>query len=237
MPDDPDRNTHEAALVAILLLWQKESRVDLLERIRAEQAVAESYWRREQERLMIELRPRLQVVAHRAGVATATQLGYETSPIEQILSSARTADVQSRRYADWIVDAVKENYERDIDDVIIGGLSVNDLLDDAYKQYKAARDAISMTTDTITGAETDTAKRIQQYVQRERVLTGNTIRTVAVWRIEDDNACKICKPLDGVMEDFWPEEQKLGPTAHPSCRCYLTWHMMIDGVIQPLPLA
>ena len=49
------------------------------------------------------------------------------------------------------------------------------------------------------------------------MLTGNTIRTVAIWRIEDDNACKICQSLDGEMEDDWPEEQKLGPTAHPSC--------------------
>lgn len=52
---------------------------------------------------------------------------------------------------------------------------------------------------------------------------SDAVVMVAYWEIEDNDACPVCKPLNGLPESEWSKKfpDGPGPEVHPHCRCRL----------------
>lgn len=78
-----------------------------------------------------------------------------------------------------------------------------------------AREAVDGVTNSVSGGEFSAARRFTS-------TTGLT--ATAYWfTVKDKKVCKTCNPLHGKPFDQWSYLYPEGPSAHPNCRCYLTW--------------
>jgi len=85
--------------------------------------------------------------------------------------------------------------------------------DKIFGDTRANNVGATETTEAASAAEFEAADEYE-------LETGEGL--TPIWNC-DQGACDECLLFDQQGYDVWGGEYPSGPTAHPNCRCYLTW--------------
>jgi DNA-binding protein len=209
----PDRDQHEAELLALLLLLFDELTADLI----ADRIVP---WQGYIERVRVALANELAAVYVLAVLVTAAQQGI-TADTRELTGSAIT----------WAVGHASAVANRLIARIQTGFLTIrNALLPRAARDEQIRNLANRSTAEGIVVTEITTARVAGQTyaVQLFQRTTGLVLE--GIWQCVEDSTgkpdsrvCPICRPLHDKPKAIWGNLFPLGPPAHPRCRCTLSY--------------
>jgi len=174
-----------------------------------------AFWASEQGKMIADIRPQLERMAHESIVTTAA-----TVPIlwDEAVIAGEVVD-WAQRYTYDLVTGLNDNTQRLLQRVIprfaeTPGMTVGDLRDELTPAFGEAR-ARTIATTEVTRAFAEGQRLVQQQ------LAQNGVNMERVWHTSaDDRVCPICEPLNGKPEKEWAGID--GPPAHPNCRCWTT---------------
>lgn len=237
MPDDPKRTENEQTLEALLLLWQQETNVELLQLVESgytPATIPARHWDRIRTQLVRKLEPHLQIVQFRAAERLLQTLSGPMSLTSSLLDSTRRASQMAEEYTDHLMQSVRDILEMQVrrakeNDVSIALLLVILLTGEdgaeVVPRYKQKRDSITLNTASITAGERSAGRQVNELQTRNNLWPLQSVETpesvssltlVAHWMKEDEDACPFCTGLHGKPESEWPSEVASGPPAHPS---------------------
>lgn len=88
--------------------------------------------------------------------------------------------------------------------------STRDRVRPLFQRPRAENISVTNTTAAINQGERGSLDEIRE-------KSGLVMREI--WRIEDRDACEICRGYEGTTRSIWGRQFPLGPPAHNHCRC------------------
>jgi len=225
MPDIPDRPQKEETLETVLRQAFGSTRQRIIQELGAPPTLAnvsDSTWDQLRQTVAEDSKRAIIVVFLLGMRRIATEQHFMTNAEVAGRRAAEYAEARSRRLADGMVRTFQDRFRGHVQEAkrrLDGGATMAEVEADLKRAAEeiaaeqARNGGVTETTDANSAGEMDW----------KDIYEGETgVALVAVWNAEPD-ACEVCLPLDGQPEEVWREEFPRGPTAHPRCRCWLTF--------------
>ncbi len=123
------------------------------------------------------------------------------------------ADRWSKKYSETLSRSVARNVRKDIISSKQRGSTSQEAIAEALGKRRATMIGVTEITRAASRGVIDLAGRIRKEKGWKVELIWHTA--------EDEQVCKVCKPLDEEPEEVWSLEFPAGSPAHPICRCWL----------------
>lgn len=205
MPDLASRTDHEKKTAAAIYLLLRRWNRDVAD---GEPFRVASF----ANDLQTVLVPQLSIVHADAAVTMGPHLGADLSNLDIDAISDRWARRYGRQLSREVAASIQDELRA------ARGLEPGDRADALARTFGRDRAKTIGVTETTTGISAGERSVVKE-IERQ---TGKAI--LAYWETEGDGkVCQVCKGLGGKSESVWSRKFPMGPPAHPSCRCYLTW--------------
>lgn len=205
MPDLASRSDHEKKTAAAILLLLRRYGRDIEDGER----FAPVRFAGDMQQILV---PQLAVIHADAAGGMGPYLGIDISHLDIDTISNRWAKRYGRQLSREVAASIQDELKAS------RGLEPGDRADALAKTFGRDRAETIGVTETTTGISAGERSVVKE-IERQ---TGKAI--LAYWETEGDGkVCKVCKGLGGKSESVWSRKFPMGPPAHPSCRCYLTW--------------
>lgn len=205
----PDRDQHEAELLALLLLIFHDLHADIV----ASRVIP---WEGYRVRLIQALTERLATTYVLAALVFAQSKPEFTLDERSIVTLALA----------WASSRATEIATRFVARAQTAAAQLLSVFGISRGERTAAADTIAgrAAAESIAITETTAAQSAgnRQAVQLYQVQSGVFLQ--GRWVTEEDGrVCPICRPLHDTPYEVWGQRFPLGPPAHPRCRCHLTY--------------